>query len=139
MNYIWGIFLMLKRFFPQITMSSTWAFEDFKAAILEDVGTPSISDINLKVYTYPNLYLFILTSKDVSFLMYIVICQKYNIYCNSRYILTSYCTLLLMKIFIWVCSYSVRMLSYLSIAISAIVSCGRILFVNKFRAMLNII
>lgn len=30
-------------------MVSTWTVEDFKAAISEDVGSSSISDINLKV------------------------------------------------------------------------------------------
>ncbi|KAJ9186855.1 hypothetical protein P3X46_002384 [Hevea brasiliensis] len=33
----------------KITMSSTWTFEDFKAAISDDVSSPPISDINLKL------------------------------------------------------------------------------------------
>ncbi|KAL5780053.1 hypothetical protein ACOSQ2_010790 [Xanthoceras sorbifolium] len=33
----------------KITVASTWTFEDFKAAVLEDVGSPEISDINLKL------------------------------------------------------------------------------------------
>ncbi|KAF8410256.1 hypothetical protein HHK36_002781 [Tetracentron sinense] len=33
----------------KITMASTWTLEDFKAAILEDVSSPPISDINLKL------------------------------------------------------------------------------------------
>ncbi|XWS14822.1 hypothetical protein CRYUN_Cryun35bG0041600 [Craigia yunnanensis] len=33
----------------KITMVSTWTVEDFKAAILEDVGSSTISDINLKL------------------------------------------------------------------------------------------
>lgn len=33
----------------QITISSTWTFEDFKVAILEGIGTPSIHDVNLQV------------------------------------------------------------------------------------------
>ncbi|KAK0576564.1 hypothetical protein LWI29_019706 [Acer saccharum] len=33
----------------KITISSTWTFEDFKAAVSEDVGSPEISDINLKL------------------------------------------------------------------------------------------
>lgn len=33
----------------KITMVSTWTVEDFKAAISEDVGSSSISDINLKL------------------------------------------------------------------------------------------
>ncbi|KAG6699086.1 hypothetical protein I3842_08G052900 [Carya illinoinensis] len=32
----------------KFTLLSTWIFEDFKAAILEDIGSPPISDINLK-------------------------------------------------------------------------------------------
>ncbi|KAF2324233.1 hypothetical protein GH714_010960 [Hevea brasiliensis] len=36
----------------QITMSSTWTFEDFKAAISDDVSSPPISDINLKITAY---------------------------------------------------------------------------------------
>lgn len=33
----------------QLTFLATWTFEDFKEAIIEDVGSPPISDINLKV------------------------------------------------------------------------------------------
>lgn len=33
----------------KITLASTWTLEDFKAAILEDVGSPPISDINTKL------------------------------------------------------------------------------------------
>lgn len=33
----------------QITMVSTWTFEDFKGAVADDIGSPPISDINLKV------------------------------------------------------------------------------------------
>lgn len=32
----------------KFTLLATWAVEDFKAAILEDIGSPPISDINLK-------------------------------------------------------------------------------------------
>ena len=35
--------------FKQIAVVSTSEFEDFKATVLEDVGSPSISEINLKV------------------------------------------------------------------------------------------
>jgi hypothetical protein len=30
-------------------MVSTWTFEDFKGAVADDIGSPPISDINLKV------------------------------------------------------------------------------------------
>ncbi|KAK6939748.1 WW domain [Dillenia turbinata] len=33
----------------KVTILSTWKIEDFKASILEDVGSPPISDINLKL------------------------------------------------------------------------------------------
>ncbi|KAJ0078058.1 hypothetical protein Patl1_37327 [Pistacia atlantica] len=33
----------------RITLLSTWSFEDFKASILEDVTSPPISDVNLKL------------------------------------------------------------------------------------------
>ncbi|GLT41219.1 hypothetical protein SLA2020_153000 [Shorea laevis] len=33
----------------KITMISTWTFEDFKAAISEEIGSPQVSDINLKL------------------------------------------------------------------------------------------
>ncbi|KDP41586.1 hypothetical protein JCGZ_15993 [Jatropha curcas] len=33
----------------KITMTSAWTFEDFKAAISDDIGSPPISDINLKL------------------------------------------------------------------------------------------
>ncbi|KAK9269905.1 hypothetical protein L1049_025478 [Liquidambar formosana] len=33
----------------KITVASTWIFEDFKAAILEDIGSHPISDVNLKL------------------------------------------------------------------------------------------
>ncbi|KAK2977685.1 hypothetical protein RJ640_006025, partial [Escallonia rubra] len=32
-----------------ITVVSTWTFEDFKAAILEEIGSPPLSDINLQL------------------------------------------------------------------------------------------
>ncbi|KAJ8766019.1 hypothetical protein K2173_020535 [Erythroxylum novogranatense] len=32
----------------KITMLSTWTFEDFKSATSDDIGSPDISDINLK-------------------------------------------------------------------------------------------
>ncbi|KAL9417657.1 hypothetical protein AB3S75_040611 [Citrus x aurantiifolia] len=33
----------------KISLSSTWTFEDFKASILEDVTSPPISDVNIKL------------------------------------------------------------------------------------------
>ncbi|KAJ6321046.1 hypothetical protein OIU78_016277 [Salix suchowensis] len=33
----------------KITMVSTWTFEDFKGAVSDDIGSPPISDINLKL------------------------------------------------------------------------------------------
>ncbi|CAL9025262.1 unnamed protein product, partial [Prunus brigantina] len=33
----------------KVTLASTLTFEEFKVAILEDIGFPSISDINFKV------------------------------------------------------------------------------------------
>ncbi|KAK3004047.1 hypothetical protein RJ639_018359, partial [Escallonia herrerae] len=33
----------------KITVVSTWTFEDFKAAILEEIGSPPLSDINLQL------------------------------------------------------------------------------------------
>ncbi|KAI5563702.1 hypothetical protein POPTR_014G013100v4 [Populus trichocarpa] len=33
----------------KITMVSTWTFEDFKGAVADDIGSPPISDINLKL------------------------------------------------------------------------------------------
>nr|XP_009765765.1 PREDICTED: pre-mRNA-processing protein 40A isoform X2 [Nicotiana sylvestris] len=33
----------------KITISSTWTFEDFKATILEGIGSPSIHDVNLQL------------------------------------------------------------------------------------------
>lgn len=33
----------------KITISSTWTFEDFKVAILEGIGSPSILDVNLQL------------------------------------------------------------------------------------------
>ncbi|KAL6964146.1 hypothetical protein U1Q18_035205 [Sarracenia purpurea var. burkii] len=33
----------------KIALSSTWTFEDLKAAILEDISSPPLSDINLKI------------------------------------------------------------------------------------------
>ncbi|KAJ8762609.1 hypothetical protein K2173_008048 [Erythroxylum novogranatense] len=33
----------------KITMLSTWTFEDFRSAISDDIGSPPISDINLKL------------------------------------------------------------------------------------------
>ncbi|MCE0482049.1 hypothetical protein HAX54_040383 [Datura stramonium] len=35
----------------KITISSTWTFEDFKVAILEGIGSPSIHDVNLQMMT----------------------------------------------------------------------------------------
>lgn len=36
-------------FLKQITMVSTWTFEEFKAAVVKDIGSPSIPELNLKV------------------------------------------------------------------------------------------
>ncbi|KAK9946355.1 hypothetical protein M0R45_011824 [Rubus argutus] len=33
----------------QITMVSTWTFEEFKAAVVKDIGSPSIPELNLKL------------------------------------------------------------------------------------------
>lgn len=33
----------------QVSIVSTWIFDDFKAVVLEDIGFPPVSDINLKV------------------------------------------------------------------------------------------
>ncbi|KAL6207966.1 hypothetical protein ACLB2K_018918 [Fragaria x ananassa] len=33
----------------QITMVSSWTFEEFKAAVVNDIGSPSISELNLKL------------------------------------------------------------------------------------------
>lgn len=33
----------------KVTIASAWTFGDFKAAILDDVGSPNISDVNLKL------------------------------------------------------------------------------------------
>lgn len=41
--------------FPQVTLASTLTFEEFKVAILEDIGFPSISDINFKVTPFTSL------------------------------------------------------------------------------------
>jgi len=44
-NLFWWIWCYLA---SQITLLSTWTFEDFKSALSKDIGTP-ISDFNLKV------------------------------------------------------------------------------------------
>lgn len=45
----------INQFFPQVTLASTLTFEEFKVAILEDIGFPSISDINFKVTLFTSL------------------------------------------------------------------------------------
>lgn len=42
----------LYKLYFQITLSSAWTIEDFKAAILEDISSPVVSSINLKVYLF---------------------------------------------------------------------------------------
>ncbi|KAK4559903.1 hypothetical protein RGQ29_008904 [Quercus rubra] len=39
----------IKDVMGKLTFLATWTFEDFKEAIIEDVGSPPISDINLKL------------------------------------------------------------------------------------------
>lgn len=48
----------INHFFPQVTLASTLTFEEFKVAILEDIGFPSISDINFKVTPFTSLSFF---------------------------------------------------------------------------------
>lgn len=48
-------------------VSSTWTFEDFKAAISDDVSSPPISEINLKVFCFSCLNFRATDSDDVSF------------------------------------------------------------------------
>lgn len=47
MNFLSNILV-----FFQICLASTWTLEDLKAAILEDISSPPISDVNLKVYAW---------------------------------------------------------------------------------------
>ena len=46
-------------------MSSTWTFEEFKESILPEIGSPPISDVNIKVCVLFNMILgwvsFVLT------------------------------------------------------------------------------
>lgn len=46
----------------QITLSSTWTFEDFKSALSKDISSPPISDFNLKVGTSVASNFFLLFS-----------------------------------------------------------------------------
>lgn len=44
----------------QVSLASTWTLEDFKAAIVEDVSPPPVSDVNLKVfYLLTNIHIYV--------------------------------------------------------------------------------